>query len=150
MPGFDVVRAWKRRVVVDRAGHQIGSVIEVYYDAENDQPGWALLDLSDADGDTSFVPVAQAREETGAIQVPYDRAMVLRAPGMPSTGRLWPQDEAALYRYYDLVYTGASLVDLEELEEADRNGNRNGDSGPDAVRVGPAARWRLDDEGELC
>jgi len=149
MPGFDVVRAWKQRVVFDREGYQIGSVIEVYYDAESDQPGWVLLDLPDAEWSTSFVPVAEAREEAGAIRVPYHRATVLRAPGMPPTGRLWPQDEAALYRYYDLAYTGASLVDLEELEDG---GNGNGNGSPsasaDAVRVGPAARWRLDDECE--
>ena len=147
MPTFDVVRTWKRRVVLDREGRRIGSVIEVYYDAESDQPGWALLDLADADGDTSFVPVAEAREEAGAIRVPYDRAMVLRAPGMPATGRLWPQDEAALYRHYDLAYTGASLVDMEELEDGEGDGGIGSPSPPaDAVRVGPAARWLLDDE----
>jgi hypothetical protein len=153
MPAFDVVRTWKQRAVLDREGHQVGEVIEVYYDAEADQPGWALLDLSAAGGDTGFVPVSDAREEGGAIRVPYERAKVLRAPGMPPTGRLSPQDEAALYHYYDLTYTGASLVDLDELEVGARNGNgRNGgsssSSAQDAVPVGPAVRWLLDDERE--
>jgi PRC-barrel domain len=151
MPAFDVVRTWKQRAVLDRDGHPIGTVIEVYYDAETDQPGWALLDLSAAGGDTSFVPVAEAREEDGAIRVPYERAKVLRAPGMPPTGRLWPQDEAALYHYYGLTYTGASLVDLDELEDSPGRNGRNGGSpsaSRDAVRVGPAVRWLLDSERE--
>ncbi len=145
MPAFDVVRTWKRRVVVDCDGHRIGTVIDVYYDAETDQPGWALLDLSDAGGDTSFVPVADAREEAGGIRVPYDRARVLRAPGMPPSGRLWPQDEAALYRYYDLAYTGASLVDLDEMDDGARNGDRSLSPPADEVKVGSAVRWLLDE-----
>ncbi|HZD00422.1 MAG TPA: PRC-barrel domain-containing protein [Actinomycetes bacterium] len=146
MPAFDIVRRWKGSVVLDRDGHRIGSVIEVYYDAETDRPGWALLELSGVGGDTSFVPLTEAIEQDDAIRVPYDRARVQRAPGMPAAGRLWPQDEAALYRYYDLTYTGASLVDLDELED----GEADGDLSPtaDAVRVGPASRQLLEGDGE--
>jgi hypothetical protein len=147
MPAFDVVRTWKTRVVLDRDGHRIGSVIEVYYDAEADQPGWALLDLSGCGGDTSFVPVAEAREKGDAIRVPYDRARVLRAPGMPPTGRLWPQDEAALYRCYELDHTGASLVDLDELEDGER-GATAARLPDDAVPVGATIHWLLDEERE--
>ena len=43
--------------------------------------------------------------------------MLLDAPGMEPGGRLWPQEEAELYAYYGLPYTGASLVDLDVDEE---------------------------------
>jgi hypothetical protein len=49
--------------------------------------------------------------------VPYDRALVEGAPGMEPGGRLWPQEEAGLYAYYGLPYSGASLVDLDEEEK---------------------------------
>jgi hypothetical protein len=62
---------------------------------------------------------------------------------MPPSGRLWPQDEAALYRYYGLTYTGASLVDLQELADGEGNGET---SSYDPVRVGPALPWLLDSE----
>jgi hypothetical protein len=39
-------------------------------------------------------------------------------PGGPG-GRLWPQEEAELYAYYGLPYTGASLLDLDEEDEDD-------------------------------
>ena|SRR6266540_4084841 len=146
MPRFDVVRRWKGSVVLDRDGQRIGTVIDIYYDAETDQPGWALLDVSSARGDTSFVPLTEAVERGGTVQVPYELIRVRSAPGMPAGGRLWPQDEAALYRYYGLAYTGASLVDLEELEDGE--GNRDLSPPGDAVRVGPAARWLLDEDGE--
>ena len=51
--------------------------------------------------------------------MPYDRAFVEGAPGMEPGGRLWPQEEAELYAYYGLPYTGASLVDLDEEDEDD-------------------------------
>ncbi len=98
------------------------------------------------EGDTSFVPLTEAVERGGTVQVPYELIRVRSAPGMPAGGRLWPQDEAALYRYYGLAYTGASLVDLEELEDGE--GNRDLSPPGDAVRVGPAARWLLDEDGE--
>jgi hypothetical protein len=142
MPAFDVVRRWKGRVVLDRDGHRIGAVLDIYYDAETDEPGWALLDLEQADGKTSLVPLGEASELAVGIQLPFELATVRRAPGMAPGGRLWPQDEAALYRYYDLEYTGASLVDLDELEDGESNGGL--DALGDTVKVGPAPRWLLD------
>jgi hypothetical protein len=141
MPAFDVVRRWKGRVALDRDGHRIGSVVDVYYDAETDEPGWALLDLEQADGKTSLVPLGEANELAVGIQLPFELATVQRAPGMPAGGRLWPQDEAALYRYYGLEYTGASLVDLDELEDGEGNGSV--DRLGDVVKVGPSPRWLL-------
>src|SRR6266536_1275075 len=88
MPAFDVVRRWKGRVALDRDGHRIGSVVDVYYDAETDEPGWALLDLEQADGKTSLVPLGEANELAVGIQLPFELATVQRAPGMPAGGPL--------------------------------------------------------------
>jgi hypothetical protein len=124
---FDVVRTWKGRSVLDRDGQRIGSVIEVYYDAETDQPGWALVDLDQPGGQSSLVPVGAAEELDAGIRVPYEREIVQRAPGMPAAGKLRPQDEAALYRHYALEYTGASLIDLDEIEDEPAETSRPGD-----------------------
>jgi hypothetical protein len=51
--------------------------------------------------------------------VPYHRAFVEAAPGMGAGGRLWPQEQEALYAYYGLEYTSASLADLDEDDEDD-------------------------------
>ena len=116
MPAFDVARRWKGRVVLDRVGIKLGSVLDVFYDAENDEPGWVLLG-TDGDAGTRLVPVAEAIEHGNELRVPYDRAVVQGAPGLEPGGRLWPQEEAELYAYYGLAYTGASLVDLDEEDE---------------------------------
>jgi PRC-barrel domain len=117
MPAFDVARRWKGRVVLDRTGDKLGSVLDVFYDAENDEPGWVLLGTAGPDSGTRLVPVAEALEHGNELRVPYDRAFVEAAPGMDPAGRLWPQEEAELYAYYGLDYTGASLVDLDEEDE---------------------------------
>jgi len=75
--------------------------------------------LGTADSGTRLVPVAEAVEHGNELRVPYDRAFVEAAPGMDPAGRLWPQEEAELYAYYGLDYTGASLVDLDEEDEDD-------------------------------
>jgi hypothetical protein len=119
MPAFDVARRWKGRVVLDRTGDKLGSVLDVFYDAENDEPGWVLLGTAGSGSGTRLVPVAEAVEHGNELRVPYDRAFVEAAPGMDPAGRLWPQEEAELYAYYGLDYTGASLVDLDEEDEDD-------------------------------
>jgi hypothetical protein len=50
MPAFDVARRWNGRVVLDRTGDKLGSVLDVFYDAENDEPGWVLLGAAGAGG----------------------------------------------------------------------------------------------------
>ena len=119
MPAFDVARRWKGRVVLDRSGDKLGPVLDVFYDAENDEPGWVLLGVAGAQDGTRLVPVADAVEHGNELRVPFDRAFVEAAPGMEPDGRLWPHEEAELYAYYGLPYTGASLVDLEEEDEDD-------------------------------
>jgi hypothetical protein len=117
MPAFDVARRWKGRVVLDRSGDKPGPVLDVFYDAENDEPGWMLLGVAGAGDSTRLVPVADAVEHGNELRVAYDRAFVEATPGMEPDGRLWPQEEAELYAYYGLPYTGASLVDLDEEDE---------------------------------
>jgi sporulation protein YlmC with PRC-barrel domain len=117
MPAFDVARRWKGRAVLDRTGGKLGTVLDVFYDAEHDEPGWVLLE--DTGGGARLVPAADAVEHGNELQVPYDRAFVEGAPGMEPGGRLWPQEEAELYGYYGLPYTGASLVDLDEDDDSE-------------------------------
>jgi hypothetical protein len=119
MPAFDVARRWKGRVMLDRAGAKLGTIVDIYYDAEVDEPGWALLNTADIGASMRLVPVGQAVEDGNEIRVPYHRAFVEAAPGMEAGGRLWLEEQEALYAYYGLEYTGASLADRDEDDEDD-------------------------------
>ena len=87
MPAFDVARRWKGRVVLDRTGDKLGSVLDVFYDAENDEPGWVLLGEAGTGAGARLVPVAEAIEHGNELRVPFDRAFVEGAPGMEPGGR---------------------------------------------------------------
>jgi hypothetical protein len=115
MPAFDVARRWKGRVVLDRAGNKLGSVLDVFYDAENDEPGWVLVGMAGAA--TRLVPGAEAVEHGNELHLPFDRAVVEGAPSMDPGGRLWPQEQADLYAYYGLPFSGASLAEEDEEDE---------------------------------
>jgi hypothetical protein len=80
MPAFDVARRWKGRVMLDRAGAKLGTIVDIYYDAEVDEPGWALLNTADIGASMRLVPVGQAVEDGNEIRVPYHRAYGEAAP----------------------------------------------------------------------
>ena len=67
MPAFDVARRWKGRVVLDRTGDKLGSVLDVFSDAENDEPGWVLLGSAGAGAGTrlGLPPRAEAARTPG-------------------------------------------------------------------------------------
>ena len=111
MPAFDVVQRWRGRVVVARDGVSLGAIVEIFYDAESDQPGWALLATA---AGRRLVPVMHAVEDGAVVQVPVPAALVESAPGMDHGARLWPQEEAALYAHYGLSWSGDQTVDDEE------------------------------------
>jgi hypothetical protein len=96
MPAFDVARRWKGRVVLDRSGEKLGLVLDVFYDAENDEPGWVLLGTAGADAGTRFVPVAEAVEHGNELRVPYDRAS-WRTPPSPRSGGRSPSSRTPAY-----------------------------------------------------
>ncbi|HEX9343808.1 MAG TPA: PRC-barrel domain-containing protein [Actinomycetota bacterium] len=131
MPAFEAVRRWRGLAVLDNDGNKIGSIVEIYYDSETDEPGWALLSTAGIAGDTCLVPLRDAAEQGNEIRVPYDQLQVRGAPGMEPGGRLWPQDEAALYAYYALPYSGG----LDDLDDEEDIGG--------TVTVGPSSRWHF-------
>jgi uncharacterized protein (TIGR02271 family) len=89
----------------DANGDQIGTIEEIYLDAQTDEPEWALVNTGMFGTKSSFVPLRDAGEEGGAVRVPYDKAQVKDAPKMDPDGRLSQQEEAELYRHYGLEYS---------------------------------------------
>ena len=119
MRAFDVARRWKGRIVLDRTGEKLGSCSTSSTTPRTTSPDGCCSARAGAGAVTRLVPVAEAVEHGNELRVPYDRAFVEGAPGMEPGGRLWPQEEAELYAYYGLPYTGTSLVDLDEEDEDD-------------------------------
>jgi uncharacterized protein (TIGR02271 family) len=93
--------------LASRDGDKIGSIEEIYLDAETDEPEWALVNTGLFGTKSTFVPLRDATEADGTLRVPFDKATVKDAPKMDPDGELSRREEAELYRYYGMAYSEA-------------------------------------------
>jgi uncharacterized protein (TIGR02271 family) len=91
--------------IYDRSGDKLGSLDEIYLDAETGAPEWALVNTGMFGTKSTFVPLRDATDDGGSLRVPYEKAQVKDAPKVDSDGELSQQQEAELYRHYGLDYS---------------------------------------------
>ena len=89
----------------DRDGDKIGTIDEIYIDAESRAPEWALVNTGLFGTKSSFVPLRDADDEGDSLRVPYEKAQVKDAPRIDPDGELSQPEEAELYRHYGLAYS---------------------------------------------
>jgi len=89
----------------DRSGDKLGSLDEIYLDAETGAPEWALVNTGLFGTKSTFVPLRDATDDGGSLRVPYEKAQVKDAPKVDPDGELSQQQEAELYRHYGLDYS---------------------------------------------
>lgn len=94
------VLSWRGRDLIDSHDDSIGTIEEVYLDADSDAPEWALVTTGVFGTKRSFVPIADATEREDGIHVPFEKATVKAGPTANPDGALSPQEEDALYRHY--------------------------------------------------
>jgi uncharacterized protein (TIGR02271 family) len=150
------VAEWRGRNAVDSDGGKIGSIDEIYMDAETGKPEWLAVKTGMFGSKVSFVPIAEARESNGDVSVPYTKDQVKDAPNAEADGELSHEEEAALYSHFGLDYSQArSASGLPEgtgrgRQEADRDTVGRDTSGPttddamtrseEELRVGTTSR----------
>jgi uncharacterized protein (TIGR02271 family) len=101
------VAEWRGRNAVDTDGDKIGSINEIYMDAQTGNPEWLAVKTGMFGSKVSFVPIAEAREVDGDVRLPYDKQQVKDAPNAEADGELSQDEEAALYNHYGLDYSEA-------------------------------------------
>ncbi|MDT0265741.1 PRC-barrel domain-containing protein [Streptomyces sp. DSM 44915] len=89
------------RKAFDRHGTKIGTVDEVYLDDATGVPEWAAVRTGLFTRD-AFVPLAPSELEGKGLRVPFDRALIRRAPDLGVGRHLSPEQELRLYRHYGL------------------------------------------------
>src|SRR3954452_3020075 len=119
---------WRGRTAVDANGDKIGTVEEVYLDADTNQPEWLAVKTGLFGSRISFVPIAEASDAGGDVRVPYSKDQVKDAPHAEADGQLSQQEEAQLYRHYGLACSESrSASGLAEATAGDRT--RQGSAG---------------------
>jgi uncharacterized protein (TIGR02271 family) len=95
-------------VVYDTDGDKIGSVGQVFLDAQSGDPEWVTVKTGLFGTKETFVPLQRANVSGGRITVPIDKATVKDAPKIDTDSALSYAEEDELYRYYGLSSTGAA------------------------------------------
>jgi uncharacterized protein (TIGR02271 family) len=89
----------------DRDGDKLGTVDEIYLDAQTGEPEWALVNTGMFGTKSTFVPLRDASQDGDSLRVPYEKAQVKDAPSIDPDGELSQQQEAELYNHYGLDYS---------------------------------------------
>lgn len=102
---------WRGRKVVDRDGHKIGKIEDVYFDETDGHPEWALVRTGLFGTRDTFIPLDRARLVDRDIVVPYTKDFVKDAPGVDGDDVLSIAEEAQLAAYYerDFAFEGGHL-----------------------------------------
>jgi hypothetical protein len=84
MPTTQEIQDWKGQTLNGPDG-KIGKIDEIYLDDQTGEPEWALVNTGLFGTRSSFVPIADARADGGAITVPFDKDTVKGAPSSSAT-----------------------------------------------------------------
>jgi len=104
MASLENVLDWRGREMVDSDGAKIGKIEEIYVDQQTDEPEWALVNTGLFAGKSTFVPLGEATEGRDDVRVPFPKDHIKDAPRMDPSGELTRDEEAELYRHYEMDY----------------------------------------------
>ena len=93
------------RTLIDCDGEKIGTVDELYSDADGGQPEWALVQTGLFGMKRSFVPIKDATASGEEVQVPVRKEQVNEAPKVDPDGELSEAQERQLFEHYGIPYT---------------------------------------------
>ena len=91
------------RKVVDSENNKIGTIGQVYLDDRTGEPEWVTVKTGLFGGRESFVPLGPADMQGDDLRVPFDKELVKEAPSLGTDEHLSPEEEARLYRHYNVT-----------------------------------------------
>ena len=88
MSTTDEVLTWRGQDLHGSDGEKLGTIEEIYLDAETRQPEWALVSSGMFGTKQSFVPLRDASHSGDGVRVPFDKSTVKDAPKIDPDGQL--------------------------------------------------------------
>jgi sporulation protein YlmC with PRC-barrel domain len=79
---------WRGRELVDSDGKKVGTVEELYYDADTTRPEWAAVRTGLLGTKLSFVPITQVAPHGAQLRVPLENERIKDAPRIDPEGEL--------------------------------------------------------------
>jgi uncharacterized protein (TIGR02271 family) len=140
MPTTDEVLTWRGQDLRSSDGDKLGTIEEIYLDAETREPEWALITTGMFGTKQSFVPLRDASASDDGVTVPFDKATVKDSPKVDPDGQLSESEEAELYRHYGLDYSSADETGGPGRDVSGRNTDDAMTRSEEELRVGTAER----------
>ena len=133
--------------MVDGDGDRIGTIDAIYVDDQTGEPEWALVNTGLFGTKSTFVPLTQASDRNGDVQVPYQKQRIKDAPRVDPDQHLSEAEEQQLWRHYGLDYdrTTRRRATGRDAVGRDTSGPTTDDAmtrSEEELRVGTAQRER--------
>ncbi|MGY1760637.1 hypothetical protein ACI79G_16625 [Geodermatophilus sp. SYSU D00779] len=109
LPDRDAARDWIGRTVLDRDGAEIGVCAALLADEATGLPEWMYAERDEV---TVVVPLLDATDSGGRVQVTVTRADADGAPRFGPARELSQDQESELYRHYGIEYSTATSDSL--------------------------------------
>jgi uncharacterized protein (TIGR02271 family) len=122
MPDIETAQSWQGRTMVDADGDRIGTIDAIYVDDQTGEPEWALVHTGIFGTKSTFVPLTEASDRNGDIQVPYQKQLVKDAPRIDPDQHLSEAEEQHLWRHYGLDHGAGSTAGGTGYVDRDRDG----------------------------
>lgn len=101
MPDF---REWINADVRSSAGEKVGTLDDVYYEADSGQPVFLLVKSGLLGRKLTFIPIEHSRPGRTYLAVPFGEAEIRQAPTLDSGSDLTQEAEERIYNYYRMPY----------------------------------------------
>jgi hypothetical protein len=107
----DRILQYRGKDLCDEDGDKLGTIEEIYLDADTGSPEWALVHTGLFGSKRTFVPLRDPSEADDTLRVPFSKDMIKEAPRVDPNGQLTQSEEAELYRHYGMEYAGSEVPD---------------------------------------
>jgi uncharacterized protein YrrD len=104
MGGIENLREWQGKDVLDESGDKIGSVEDVYFDSETDEPLFLRVTAGTLRHHTVLVPAAGVTATPEHLTAAVAKKVAKGAPTIESKAELSAEFEERLFGYYGLEY----------------------------------------------
>lgn len=105
--------------LLDVAGERVGRIDTVYVDPQTDAPQWAVVSTGIFGARRAVVPLEEARQVIGGVQVPYQRAAIRDAPRGADEDELSVELEHRLRSHYTVARASVPALEAPVAQHLD-------------------------------
>jgi hypothetical protein len=102
----------------DRDNNKVGTIQDLYYDDDANEPTWVTVKTGLFGNKVNFVPLKDAKHNDDGVQLAVSEEQVKDAPGIEADEELPEEDEQRLYEHYGFMDNDEGRDDSERSADA--------------------------------